>query len=346
MLSGNRRLKEYAIAVVGATGVVGGMLIELLEQRQFPVKDLHLLASERSAGKRFSFQNSYVRVQELEEFDFTGTDIAFFTAGRAISSLYVPRATANGAIVIDNTSKYRLEPTIPLVVPEINSEQTRRGIQTRIVANPNCSTIQMVVALKPIYDAVGIKRINVATYQSVSGAGARALEELAKQTANVLNAQEITPEIAPVQIGFNVIPQIGEVQENGYSEEELKMVRETQKIFEDRSIKINATCVRVPVFFGHSLALHIETHQKLRVIEAEQLLQTSAGVELVDAHKDNGYPTPVTHAPGHDAVFVGRVREDFSCDNGLNLWVVSDNSRKGAALNSLQIAEELVQHLT
>lgn len=339
-------MREFSVAIVGATGVVGCALIELLEQRRFPIKELHLLASERSSGKRFSFQGGYIRVQILEEFNFAGTDIAFFTAGSAISALYVPRATANGSIVVDNTSKYRLEPTIPLVVPEINSDQVNRGIQTRIIANPNCSTIQMVVALKPIYDAVGIKRVNVATYQSVSGAGARALEELAKQTANVLNAKEITPEVAPVQMGFNVIPQIGNFQENGYSEEEMKMLHETQKIFGDPSIKINVTCVRVPVFFGHSLVLHIETHKKLQAKEAERLLQTAAGVELVDAHKDVGYPTPVTHAPGHDAVFVGRVREDLSCDNGLNMWLVSDNSRKGAALNSLQIAEELVQHLT
>ena len=338
-------MREFSVAIVGATGVVGGMLIEILEQRRFPVTNLHLLASERSSGKRYPFQGGYIRVQSLEQFDFAGTDIAFFTAGSAISALHVPRATASGAIVVDNTSKYRLEPSIPLVVPEVNGEQTRKGIQTRIVANPNCSTIQMVVALKPIHDAVGIKRVNVSTYQSVSGAGARALEELAKQTANVLNAQEITPEIAPVQIAFNVIPQIGAFQENGYSEEEMKMVLETQKIFDDPSVKINPTCVRIPVFFGHSLALHVETHQKLQSTEAEQLFHAAAGVELVESDSEGGYPTPVTHAPGHDAVFVGRVREDLSCENGLNLWVVSDNSRKGAALNSVQIAEELAQHL-
>ena len=321
------------------------MLIELLEQRQFAVKDLHLLASERSSGKRFPFRNHYSRVQALEDFDFSGSDIAFFTAGSAVSSLYVPRATAAGAIVVENTAKFRMEPTIPLVVPEVNEEQIKRGIQTRIIANPNCSTIQMVVALKPIYDAVGIQRINVSTYQSVSGAGARALEELATQTANVLNANEISPKIAPVQIGFNVIPQIGDFHENGYTQEEMKMVQETQKIFDDPDIKINPTCVRVPVFFGHSLALHIETHQKLSATKAEQLLRAASGVKLVDSHIDDAYPTPVTHAPGQDAVFVGRVREDLSCEKGLNLWVVSDNSRKGAALNSLQIAEELVRHL-
>ena len=338
-------MNKFSVAIVGATGIVGSMLIELLEQRRFAVKELHLLASERSSGKRFPFRNNYSRVQVLENFDFGGTDIAFFTAGSAVSSLFVPRATAAGAIVVDNTSQYRMEPTIPLVVPEINAEQIKRGIQSRIIANPNCSTIQMVVALKPIHDAVGLKRINVSTYQSVSGAGTRALEELAKQTANVLNAKEITTEIAPVQIGFNVIPQIGEFQENGYTQEEMKMVQETQKIFDDPDIKINPTCVRVPVFFGHSLALHIETHQKLLATEAEQLLRVASGIELVDSHTDDGYPTPVTHAPGEDAVFVGRVREDLSCENGLNLWVVSDNSRKGAALNSLQIAEGLVQHL-
>lgn len=338
-------MKEFSVAIVGATGVVGGMLVEILEQRRFPVKDLHLLASARSSGKRYPFQGGYLRVQSLEQFDFAGIDIAFFTAGSEISALYVPRATASGAIVVDNTSKYRLEPSIPLVVPEVNGELTRNGIQTRIVANPNCSTIQMAVALKPIHDAAGIKRINVSTYQSVSGAGARALEELAKQTANVLNAQETTPEIAPVQIAFNVIPQIGTFHENGYSEEEMKMVLETQKIFDDPSVKINPTCVRIPVFFGHSIALHIETHKKIRSTEAEQLLYTAAGVTLIRSDSEDGYPTPVTHAPGHDSVFVGRVRDDLSCENGLNLWVVSDNSRKGAALNSVQIAEELIQHL-
>lgn len=339
-------MKEYSVAIVGATGVVGCLLIELLEQRRFPVKELHLLASERTSGKRFTFQDRFIRVIELHDFNFNGTDFAFFTAGSAVSELHVPRAKAAGAIVIDNTSKFRMEPTIPLVVPEINSEQTEKGVQTRIVANPNCSTIQMVVALKPIYDVVGIKRINVATYQSVSGAGVRAMEELAKQTANVLNAQENTPEVSPVQIGFNVVPHIGAFNNKGYTEEELKIIQETQKIFDDPTIKINPTCVRVPIFFGHSLALHIETRQKLPVDQARELLQAAPGVELVDSHQDGGYPTPVTHAPGQDAVFVGRVREDLTCENGLNLWVVSDNSRKGAALNSVQIAEELLKHLS
>ena len=338
-------MKKFSIAIVGATGVVGGMLTELLEQRRFPANQLHLLASERSSGQRFSFQGSYLRVQALEEFDFAGIDIAFFTAGSEISALYVPRATANGAIVVDNTSKYRLEPNIPLVVPEINAEQAKRGLQTRIVANPNCSTIQMVVALKPIHYEVGIKRIDVSTYQSVSGAGTRALEELAMQTANVLNAKAITPEVAPVQMAFNVIPQIGEFQDNGFTEEEMKMVHETQKIFDDPNIKINPTCVRVPIFFGHSLALRVETHRKIQVADVRRLLSDAPGVELVDSNSDGGYPTPVTHATGQNEVFVGRVREDLSATNGINLWVVSDNSRKGAALNSLQIAEELVQHL-
>ena len=338
-------MKTFSTAIVGATGVVGGMLIELLEQRRFPVDHLHLLASERSLGQRFSFRGSYLRVQALEDFDFAGTDIAFFTAGSEISALYVPRATASGAIVVDNTSMYRLEPNIPLVVPEVNAEQVERGVQTRIVANPNCSTIQMVVALKPIHDEVGIKRITVSTYQSVSGAGTRALEELAMQTANVLNAKSITPEVAPVQMAFNVIPQIGEFQENGFSEEEMKMVQETQKIFDDPNIEINPTCVRVPIFFGHSLALHVETRQKILLTDVRRLLSDAPGVELVDSNADGGYPTPVTHATGQNEVFVGRVREDLSSANGLNLWVVSDNSRKGAALNSLQIAEELVRHL-
>ena len=338
-------MKEYSVAIVGATGVVGSILIELLEKRDFPVKDLYLLASERTSGKRYTFRDRYFRVNVLDEFNFDGVDIAFFTAGSTVSALYVPRAIAAGALIIDNTSKFRMEPTVPLVVPEINADQTKRGLQTRIVANPNCSTIQMVVALKPIYDAVGIERINVATYQSVSGAGTRALEELATQSANVLNANEIEPEVAPVQIAFNVIPQIGAIQDNGYTEEEMKMVRETQKIFDDPTINVNSTCVRVPVFFGHSLALHVETRQKLRIADARKFLQESPNIELVDSLVDGHYPTPITHAVGKDAVFVGRVHEDLSCENGLNLWVVSDNSRKGAALNSLQIAEVLLQHL-
>lgn len=338
-------MKEYSVAIVGATGVVGSTLIELLEKRDFPVKDLHLLASERTSGKRYTFRDRYFRVIALDEFNFDDVDIAFFTAGSTVSSLHVPRAIAAGALIIDNTSQFRMKPTVPLVVPEINGEQTIRGIQTRIVANPNCSTIQMVVALKPIYDAVGIERINVATYQSVSGAGTRALEELATQSANVLNASEIEPEVAPVQIAFNVIPQIGAIQDNGYTEEEMKMVQETQKIFDDPTINVNSTCVRVPVFFGHSLALHVETRQKLRIADAKKFLHESPSIELVDSLVDGHYPTPITHAGGKDAVFVGRVREDLSCENGLNLWVVSDNSRKGAALNSLQIAEVLLQHL-
>ena len=337
-------MNEFTVAIVGATGIVGCALLELLEQRQFPVKELHLLASERTSGKRCSYKGHYIRVNELEDYDFVGTDIAFFTAGRAVSAMYVPKAKAAGTIVIDNTSEYRMEPSVPLVVPEINGLETKKGIQTRLVANPNCSTIQMVVALKPIYDAVGIERVNVSTYQSVSGAGNRALEELAKQSANVLNAQEITPEVAPVQIGFNVIPHIGKIHKNGYTDEEMKMILETQKIFDDHSIKINPTCVRVPIFIGHSLALHVETKQKLSAADTKALLRETPGVELVDEHAERGYPTPVTHAIRQDAVFVGRVREDVSCETGLNLWAVSDNSRKGAALNSVQIAEELVTH--
>ena len=325
--------------------MVGSILIELLEKRDFPVRDLHLLASERSSGKRYTFRDRYIRVRELDEFSFDETDIAFFTAGSTVSARHVPRAIAAGALIIDNTSRFRMEPTIPLVVPEINADRTKQGIQSRIVANPNCSTIQMAVALKPIYDAVGIERINVTTFQSVSGAGTQALKELATQSANVLNAIEIESEVAPVQIAFNVIPQIGAFQDNGYTEEEMKMVEESQKIFDDPCIKVNCTCVRVPVFFGHSLALHIETRQKLQISDARKYLEASPGITLVDSLVDEHYPTPVTHALGTDAVFVGRVREDLSCENGLNLWVVSDNSRKGAALNSIQIAEELLQHL-
>lgn len=330
------------VAVAGATGAVGEAMCEILEQRNFPMGDLRLLASNRSAGKRIWFRDHYIRVECLEEFDFSGTQIALFSAGGHVSELHAPRAARSGAIVVDNTSHFRTHDDIPLVVPEVNSHRIAAGLKTGIIANPNCSTIQMVVALKPIYDAVGIERINVATYQAVSGAGSRALKELALQTANILNAKEIEPEVAPVQIAFNAIPQIGDFNENGYTQEEMKMVWETQKIFEDPAIKVNPTCVRIPVFFGHSEAVHVETREPIAVEEARQLLREARNVELIDERTNGGYPTAVLHAAGNDAVYVGRIRKDVSHERGLSMWIVSDNVRKGAALNSIQIAEEVV----
>ncbi len=330
------------VAVAGATGAVGEAMCEILAERDFPLGDLRLLASQRSAGKRVRFKNRYIRVEELADFDFSDTQIAMFSAGGSVSGEYAPRAAEAGAIVVDNTSYFRYHDEIPLVVPEVNSHRIQAGIDTGIIANPNCSTIQMVVALKPIYDAVGIERINVATYQAVSGAGTKAITELAVQTANILNAKEIESEVAPVQIAFNAIPQINDFEPNGYTTEEMKMVWETQKIFEDPFIKVNPTCVRIPVFFGHSEAVHIETRDKISAEDAQQLLREAPNVELIDERSPGGYPTAVLNAAGNDAVFVGRVREDISCERGLNLWVVSDNVRKGAALNTIQIAENLI----
>ncbi len=333
------------VAIVGATGAVGTTIAEILEQREFPVAELNLLASERSLGKRISFNNSYHSVKNLEEFDFVGTKICFFSAGGEISELYVRRAVAAGAIVIDNTSHYRRDLSIPLIVPEVNGARTQDGIQSRIIANPNCSTIQMVVVLKPIHDVVGVKRVNVSTYQAVSGAGNRAIKELAKQTANVLNVKEVEPEVAPVQIAFNAIPHIGDFEENGYTEEEMKMVRETKRIMEDENLTVNATCVRIPVFYGHSEAVHIETREKISAEDATELLRNAPGIEVIDEREAKGYPTALLDAANNDPVYVGRIREDISHPNGLSMWVVSDNVRKGAALNSVQIAEDLLRYL-
>lgn len=334
--------KTVDVAVVGATGAVGEAMMEILEQRQFPVGKLYPLASERSAGKTLRFKGKSVVVQDLATFDFSQVQVGLFSAGGSISAEYAPKAAAAGCVVVDNTSHFRRDHDIPLVVPEVNPHAiagyTRRGI----IANPNCSTIQMLVALKPIRDAVGLERINVATYQAVSGTGKEAIEELAQQTAKLLNAQSIKTEVYPKQIAFNALPHIDTFQDNGYTREEMKMVWETQKIFEDDSIAVNPTCVRIPVFFGHSEAVHIETRDKITAEEARALLVNAPGVEVLDERVDGGYPTPVTEGAGRDPVYVGRIREDISHPRGLDLWVVSDNVRKGAALNSVQIAEILV----
>lgn len=336
--------KTYDVAVVGATGAVGQAMIEILEQRKFPVGKLYPLASQRSAGKRIQFNGSSVLVEDLSTFDFSKVKIGLFSAGGSISEEYAPIAAKSGCVVIDNTSHFRYIDDIPLVIPEVNPESISGYEKHKIIANPNCSTIQMLVALKPLYDAVGITRINVSTYQAVSGTGKEAIEELAGQTARLLNAQSIKNEVYPKQIAFNVLPHIDSFQENGYTKEEMKMVWETKKIFSDPDIQVNPTCVRVPVFYGHSEALHIETKTKITCLEAREILSKSPGVKVIDDRVDGGYPTAVTEASGEDATFIGRIREDISHPNGLNLWVVADNVRKGAALNSIQIAELLINN--
>ncbi|QIB67274.1 aspartate-semialdehyde dehydrogenase [Kineobactrum salinum] len=334
---------SYDVAVVGATGAVGETMMAILEERDFPVRNLYPLASSRSAGKTVSFKGKQVMVTDLAEFDFSQVQIGLFSAGGSISAEFAPKAAAAGCVVIDNTSHFRRDEDIPLVIPEVNPEALARYTVRNIIANPNCSTIQMLVALKPIYDAVGIERVNVCTYQAVSGTGKEAIEELAAQTARLLNGQEISCEVYPKQIAFNALPHIDTFQDNGYTREEMKMVWETQKILGDSSIRVNPTCVRVPVFFGHSEAVHIETVDKLSADEARKLLSAFPGITVMDERRDGGYPTAVTDATGHDPVFVGRIREDISHPRGLDMWIVSDNVRKGAALNSVQIAESLIR---
>ena len=336
--------EKYDVAIVGATGAVGGVMLRILEQRKFPVNNLYLLASERSAGETMSFNKKQYTVENIADFDFSKVQIGLFSAGGSVSAKYAPIAAAAGCIVIDNTSHFRYEEDIPLVVPEVNPEAIADYKNQNIIANPNCSTIQMLVALKPIYDAVGIKRINVATYQSVSGTGKEAIDELAGQTAKLLNGLKAEIEVYPKQIAFNVLPQIDVFMDNGYTKEEMKMVWETKKIFGDNDITVNPTCVRVPVFYSHSEAVHIETGTPISVEDAHALLRKASGVKVLDKREDGGYPTAIGEGTDHDEVWVGRVRKDISHPNGLNLWIVSDNLRKGAALNSIQIAEELIKN--
>ena len=333
--------RKYKVAVVGATGAVGEVMLSILAERGFPVGELVALASERSASGEVAFGNRKVVVRDLATFDPAGVDIALFSAGGAISKEYAPKFAAAGAVVIDNSSAFRQDDDVPLVVSEVNPEDARRRPRG-IIANPNCSTMQMLVALAPIHRKAGIERLNIATYQSVSGTGRRALEELGRQTAGLLNFQPAEPEVYPVQIAFNVIPHGGDFTANGYTTEEMKLVWETRKILDDDRIRVNATVVRVPVFYGHSEAVNIETRDKLPAVDARALLEAASGVEVVDDPVDGGYPTPVTHASGSDPVYVGRIRDDLSHPRGLNLWIVSDNIRKGAALNAVQIAELVV----
>jgi aspartate-semialdehyde dehydrogenase len=334
---------KYDVAVVGATGAVGEAMLEILEQREFPAGKVYPLASARSAGKRIPFRGTHLVVEDLDGFDFSKVRIGLFSAGASISEKYAPIAAAAGCVVVDNTSQFRYDDEIPLVVPEVNPQAIADYKRHGIIANPNCSTIQMLVALKPIQDAVGIERINVCTYQAVSGTGKDAIEELAGQTANLLNGKSVEAKVYPKQIAFNVLPHIDVFQDNGYTKEEMKMVWETHKIMGDDSIRVNPTAVRVPVFYGHSEAVHIETRDKLSAEDARKLLEKAPGVVVMDERRDGGYPTAVTEGATHDPVYVGRIRDDISHPRGLDMWVVADNVRKGAALNSIQIAEILVK---
>lgn len=335
--------KKYDVAVVGATGAVGETMLSILAERNFPVNNVYALASSRSAGSRVRFKNGTLTVADLATFDFSKAQIGLFSAGGEISAQYAPKAAAAGCVVIDNTAHFRYDKDIPLVVPEVNPHAIAEYKTRGIIANPNCSTIQMLVALKPIHDAVGIERINVCTYQAVSGTGKEAIEELQAQTRALMNNGKAEAKVYPKQIAFNVLPHIDVFQDNGYTKEEMKMVWETQKIMGDESIRVNPTTVRVPVVYGHSEAVHIETRKKISASEARALLSKAPGVVVLDERKPGGYPTAVTEAAGRDPVYVGRIREDISHPRGLDLWVVADNVRKGAALNSVQIAEYLVK---
>jgi aspartate-semialdehyde dehydrogenase len=334
--------EKYNVAIVGATGAVGEQLREVLEERQFPVGELRLLASERSAGQFLPFHNKQVRVDILEDDSFRDIDIGLFSAGSRVSAQFAPVAVAAGAVVVDNTAHFRMEPDIPLVVPEVNAQDIVKYKNQGVVANPNCSTIQMVVALKPIHDAARIKRVVVSTYQSVSGAGRRAMEELSQQVGALFNGKDLRKEKFPHQIAFNCIPHIDVFMEGGYTKEEWKMIHETRKILGEPSLPMTATTVRVPVFCGHSESVNVETVVKLSAAEARKILREAPGVVIADEPENNVYPMAID-ATGKDATYVGRIREDDSVPNGLNLWVVADNLRKGAALNAVQIAEILIR---
>jgi aspartate-semialdehyde dehydrogenase len=332
----------YTVAVVGATGAVGQQMVACLEERRFPVERLIPLASERSIGKKVSFQGQEIPVEVLGEDSFAGIEVALFSAGGGISQKYAPLAAQAGAVVVDNSSAWRMDPDIPLVVPEVNPQDIALYRNKGIIANPNCSTIQMVVALKPLHDAARLKRVVVSTYQAVSGTGQKAVEELAAQVRALFTNQEIVKKVYPHRIAFNVLPHIDVFLENGYTKEEMKMVHETQKILGDNTIQVTATTVRVPVFYGHSEAVNIETERKLTPQEARKILEAAPGVKVVDDPAKFRYPMPLD-AAGQDFTLVGRIREDFSIANGLNFWVVADNLRKGAATNAVQIAEILIR---
>jgi aspartate-semialdehyde dehydrogenase len=334
-----RKKKKYTLAVVGATGAVGNEMIATLEQRDFPVEKLRLFASERSEGQTLTFDGSEVPVEKLGKNCFRGIDIALFSAGSERSGEWAPVAVKSGCIVVDNSGQWRMDPGVPLVVPEVNPHdlEWHKGI----IANPNCSTIQLVVVLKPIHDAARIKRVVVTTFQSVSGTGKKAMDELGDQTVALLNFREVKANVYPHQIAFNCIPQIDEFLENGYTKEEMKMVNETRKIMGDDSIRLTATAVRVPVFRCHSESLNIETEKKITPDELRAVLSEAPGIVIFDAPEKNIYPLAIDVAD-RDETYVGRIREDESIENGINLWIVADNLRKGAALNAVQIAEKLI----
>jgi len=334
--------EKYNVAVVGATGAVGEQMREVLEEREFPVGELRLLASERSAGQFLAFHNRQIRVEVLKEDSFKDIDIGLFSAGGSVSAKFAPIAVDAGAVVVDNTGFFRMEPDIPLIVPEVNAKEIAKYKTRGIIANPNCSTIQMVVALKPIHDAARIKRVVVSTYQSVSGAGRQAMEELSQQVAALFNGRELRKQKFPHQIAFNCIPHIDVFADGGYTKEELKMINETRKILNEPDLPVTATTVRVPVFCSHSESVNVETEKKLSAQAAKELLREAPGVLLMDEPENNLYPMAID-AVGKDATYVGRIREDNSIANGLHLWVVADNLRKGAALNAVQIAEILIR---
>lgn len=335
--------RSWNVAVLGATGLVGSTILSILEQRNFPVGEIFPLASARSVGRSIKFKGRDVPVIDVDTFDFKRAQIGLFSAGASVSRVHAPRAGAAGCVVIDNTSEFRYQDDIPLIVSEVNPHAIAGYRRHNIIANPNCSTMQMLVALKPLHDAAHIERINVATYQSVSGGGQKAMDELTDQTASVTAGRPVTAKAIAKQIAFNCVPQIDVFLDNGYTKEEMKMFWETRKIFEDPTIRVNATAVRVGVYVGHSEAVHIETRRKLSAADAREILNRAPGVVVMDDRKPGGYPTPVTEGAGTDAVYVGRIRDDISHDRGLNLWIVSDNVRKGAALNTVQIAEILVK---
>ncbi|WP_456370567.1 aspartate-semialdehyde dehydrogenase [Thermodesulfatator atlanticus] len=337
-------MKEFTVAVVGATGAVGRMMIQVLEERDFPVKELRLFASERSRGVKIPFQGEDITVEVLsEQKSFAGIDIALFSAGASRSLEFAPKFAADGAVVVDNSSAWRMDPEVPLVVPEVNPHAVAGYKKKGIIANPNCSTIQMVVALKPLYDESPIKRVVVSTYQAVSGAGQKAIQELMDQTRAWCQGENMPePKVFPHQIAFNCLPHIDVFLENGYTKEEMKMVNETKKIMEDETIAVTATTVRVPVFYGHAEAVNVETKEKITAQKARELLANFPGIVVIDDPENKKYPLQIEIA-GRDEVFVGRIREDESIENGLNLWVVADNLRKGAATNAVQIAEILAE---
>ena len=333
-------MKKYNVAVVGATGAVGEEMRLVLEERKFPIEKLSLFASSRSAGKEYKYKEEKVVVGELKDDSFSGIDVALFSGGDEVSKHFAPLAVQQGTIVIDNGKYFRMDPQVPLVVPEVNPDDLKK--HKGLIANPNCSTIQMVVALKPIYDEAGIERVVVATYQSVSGTGKEAIEELKNQAASIAKGKEFEIKAYPYQIAYNALPHIGSFKENGYTSEEMKMLKETRKILGDDNIRVAATTVRVPVYRAHSEVVHIETKKKISVQRTREILSAFPGIKVIDNPEKLEYPLPL-FAEGKDEVFIGRIREDISTENGLVMWIVSDNLRKGAALNAVQIAELLIE---